>query len=198
MKRKIILISAVLALVLVCLAACNGTNETLANVTKLIKADYSVITLNVTTEKDDVTLYGSYTFTFGDETTTVKYSYDRFNELNLDGNNAPSYKETVKGTATVYEDGTVMVDGEVVELPLAELSFTGLSFKEAFFANAKYSTETFEADVTNPRGFTGNNSFVCSDMHVKVSFNANSLSVLTIKYVSSSNADVLITYLFVK
>ena len=198
MKKKIVLVAAVLALVLICLTACNNIEGTLSNITKLLQEDYSVITLNVTTKTAEVTLNGTYTFTFGSGVTTVNYRYDVLNELDINGNNADEYKQTIRGTATVYDDGTMMENGSVVNLPLSEIDFTGLSFKAGFFANAKVSVDTFEADVKNPKGFIGNSDFICSKMHVRVSFDGDSLSVLKITYVSANNNEVAVSYMFVK
>ena len=198
MKKKIILVAAALVLTFVCLAACTNYDGTLNNINTLLKSDYSTITLNVTTETAKATLKGSYTFTFGDEQTTVKYSYDVLNSLDESGNNFDEYMQTVSGTAIVQDDGTMIKDGVEVNLPTSDINLAGLNFKEVFFTNIKASTETFEADVKNPKGFTGKMDLTCSDMHVKVSFSSDALSVITITYTSAYNADVTVTYLFVK
>lgn len=197
MKKRILLVSAVLVLVLVCLAACSGLDSTLTNINKFLKNDYSKVTVNVTTQTSKVTLNGVYNFSFDGDTTTVEYSYDKLNELNASGDNADSFKSTVTGTAVV-ENGKVTSNGDSVDLPLGELDFTGLSFKEGFFAKTTVTPTTFEADVTNPKGFVGNSDFVCSDMHVKAQFTNNSLTKIEITYVSSDYSNVTISYTFTK
>lgn len=195
--KKIIFISVALVLVLVCLVACNNVGQTLSDITELLNSDYSSVTVKVTTETAQVTLNGTYIFNFDGDTTTIEYSYDKLNELSADGNNADSFKSTVSGTATV-QGNSATEDGVTVDLPLSDLDFAGLSFKEGFFENIKASATKFEADVIEPKGFTGNNTFVGSDMRVAVTFNADSLTDITITYVSSSNANVTVSYSFTK
>lgn len=197
MKKGFLLVSVLLALVLVCLAACTSLDSTLSNINKLLKADYSQVTVNVTTKTSKITLNGEYKFTFDGDTTTIEYSYDKLNELNASGDNADGFKSTVTGTAVV-KDNKVTSNGETIDMPLGELDFTGLSFKEGFFTNATYSATTFEADVTNPKGFVGNNNFVCSDMRVKTQFTNNSMTEIVLSYVSSTYANVTISYSFTK
>lgn len=198
MKKKICIVSIVIALVcvLTCLAACGNNSEILNSMNDAIKQDsYTHVTVDVTSEKDDITLNGTYNITFYNNTATVEYSFDKLNELSIDGNNQDEYISRVTGTVTVV-DGHV-ADGDTSEdLNVGELAYTGFSFKQNFFANVKSSKSTFRADVTNPKGFVGNNEFVCTDMYVEVVLSGKLLSKLSLTYVSANGFDTKVTYLF--
>ena len=196
MKKKILFSVVALALALVLLTACTSYSSTLQDISKLLKVDYSEVTLNVTTKTSDFTLKGIYTLTFAEGKTNVDYSFDRLNDLSLDGENEDSYLTTVKGRAVV-ENGNVIEGDASVELP-QELDFSGISFKQAFFKNYKMTGAKFEADVTDAKGFTGNAGLICKNMHVTVLYSKESLSKLTITYLSENGSDVSITYLFTK
>lgn len=193
MKRKVLFTVIVLMLALICLTACNGYSSTLSTLTKLIKVNYSEIMLNVETATPEITLSGIYNFKFESGSTTVDYSYERLNDLSMDGSNERLIR--VSGSAVV-RDGKVIQDGVEVTLP-TEAGFN-ISFKPAFFSNYKITSVKFEANVINPQGFTGNSDLVCSDMRVKVLHNKNSLTQLLITYVSENGSNVSITYLFTK
>ena len=197
MKKKIVFAIIALSLAVVLLAACGGGyKSTLQQITKLLKVDYSEITLNVTTTTNDIALNGNYTLTFEDDRTIIDYSYDKLNDLSLDGNNADSYLTRVSGRAVV-ENG-VVVEGNTAEQLPEEVNYSGISFKQAFFANYKMTGATFEADVRVPKGFTGNTSLECSNMHVTVMYSKVALSKIAITYVSENGSNVSMTYLFTK
>lgn len=198
MKRKIVIVAILLVLVLLCLTACNPLNETLEHINTLLKGKYVRVVLNVSTETSQVTLNGEYIFTFVDDKTTVQYTYDQLNGLSIDGDNADSYLQTIKGSCVVHKDGTMTSDDVSVDLPLPDVGVSGLHFEKNFFNNIIVSDNAFEADVTNPKGFTGNNSLTCTNMHVVVNFSVSSLYTLVITYVSENNANVTVSYEFSK
>ena len=195
MKKKILLIVIALMLVvtLLALTACDNYSDTLQKINTLLDADYSEVSVNVTTKlAGDYTLNGIYNLTIDEDYTTIEYSYDRFNELSMDGN-SDKYFETVSGKAIV-KDGKV-IEGDANEA-LPEVDFNGISFKEKFFSNYTVTNTKFDADVASTRGFLGNNTFTGSHMHVTVNFTAKSVTKLVITYVSANGAEVNITYLF--
>ena len=194
MKKKFLLAIIALVMALTCLAACSNYASTLQKVQSLFNVDYSEVVVNIDTTTSGITLNGNYTLTFNDGKTTVEYAFDKLNELSDDGNNADGYKSRVTGTAVV-QNGQI-VEGNV-KLPDA-VDFSGISFKQAFFANYTITGAKFEADVTNPRGFTGNSDFVCSKMHVKVLYTQEAIGTMVITYVSEGGSDVSITYSFTK
>ena len=196
MKKKILLSVIVLVLVLVCLTACNKNTSTLQDMTDLLKVNYSKITLHVTTTASNVELKGVYTFTFEKDKTTVEYSFEKLNELSLEGGNADEYISTVTGKAVV-QNGNIVEGDTSVTLP-QEVTLERISFKQAFFTNQKVTSNRFEADVKYPKGFTGNSNLECSNMHVKVLHRKDSLSQIAITYDTQSGSNVNITYVFTK
>ena len=195
MKKKFALLTIALVLVCAfCLVACNGYAQALKDIQKLLKVDYSEIVLNVTTTTQGYTLNGNYTFTFEKGKTIVDYEYDKLNELDVNGDNADSYLTRVTGRAEI-------VDGKIVgsDVTLSfDIDFNGISFKEAFFENYSVSETVFEADVANPKGFTGNNDLVCSNMRVKVLYSKSALNIIQITYVSQKGAEISLSYSFTK
>lgn len=198
MKKRIILVSAILVLALVCLSACNGYNKQLNAIDTLLKADYSSVKISVSTDMSDIKLNGEFTLTFDKGTTTVDYIYEELNELDVNGNNSDSFKSTQKGTVVVNENNVIVSGSKKVLLNLQQLDFSGLSFKQEFFSNVTATATTFDADVSNPRGFTGNDEFECTNMHVKVEFQQDRLTSIAITYVSSANSNVSVDYFFTK
>lgn len=196
MKKKLILTVIALTLTLLLLTACNSYGSTLQDITRLLKIDYSKVTLNVTTTTSGVTLEGVYVLTFEEDATTIDYSFDKLNDLSMDGDNAGSYIDTVKGKAVVKNG--VVVDGNLTEQLPQEVYFNGISFKQAYFENYTMTGAMFEADVKNPKAFMSNNKLVCSDMHVTVLYSKDALSKIEITYHSENGSDVSITYLFTK
>lgn len=198
MKRKIILVSVILVLALTCFAACNGYDSQLNTISALLKSDYSVVEIFVTTNTSGIELNGEYTLTFGEDSTTVKYTYEELNALDTNGNNNASFKSTRSGYVVVNENNVIVDGDDSIDLNMQLLDFTGLSFKQAFFSNVTATKTSFVADVANPQGFVGNKDFSCSDMRVKALFKQDSLTRIEISYVSSANSNVNISYWFTK
>ncbi|MCH5151611.1 MAG: hypothetical protein J1F65_03010 [Clostridiales bacterium] len=196
MKKRILLISMAIALVLVlaCLAACGDNNGQLSKINKLLDVSYSRVKITVTTKVSDVELKGEYVLTFDGDVTNVEFSYEELGELGFEGSN-DGFKHTVSGTAVV-KDGVVISDNQEADLNTARLNFTGLSFKQAYFKNVKSISNKFEADVSSPKGFLGNSQFDGTDMHVKVVYSTAALVQIVMTYVSEGGAEVGITYVF--
>ena len=195
MKKKFIFLVILLIFALAILSACDKSSSTLEEITKLIKADYSEVKLSIKTVSSEVKLTGNYVFKFDGDTTTVTYSVEKLNELTMEGG-TEGYKHTDSGTVVVRKDKLVEGDEEL-DLPLGNY-FGGMSFKSEYFKNYEITGGKFEANVVNPQGFTGNKNLQCSDMHVKILFDANCLSQLVLTYVAQNGSDVSITYTFTK
>ena len=196
MKKKILLVTVALALVLViaCLAACGDNNGVFNKINKLLEVNYSKVKINVTTDMNGVELNGEYVLTFGEGVTNVKFSYEELNGLSFEGDNG-GFKNTVSGTAVV-QNGVVISDSQEADLNTAHLDFTGLSFKQAYFKNVTSTSNEFEADVTSPKGFIGNSQFDATNMHVKVVYTSSAIVQIVMTYVSAGGAEVSVTYVF--
>ena len=205
MKKRIILLFVLLTFVLVCLTACNNPSANdYQKINELLKKDYSKVTVVVSTKTDVATLIGNFTLTFDNGATNVDYKFDKLNTFETDtdgniGNADGNFIVSVEGSAVVRE-GLIVEGDAAVDLPLDQLNISGLSFKQAFFRNATLKNAKFEADVTSPQKFTGNDALVCTDMHVVVVRNTNSdtLTSIEITYTSENGAAVKINYVFTK
>lgn len=196
MKKKILLLIIALVLALTILAACSSYSATLDKINELLKVDYSEITIEVATTAKGYTLNGVYKFTFEGGQTTIDYSFDRLNELDVNNPNPDEFITRVTGRAVV-QDGVIVEGGESLNLP-ATADFNGIKFKETFFDNYSIDKNEFNADVVNVKAFIGNNSVVCNDMHVRVLYNKDSLRKITLTYTSGNGANAEITYRFTK
>ena len=205
MKKRIILLFALLTVVALLFAACsNPSVNDFQKINDLLKVSYSKVTVVVNTKTDDFELNGNFTLTDNGNSTIIDYKYDRINsfEVGSDGNIADADSEfivTEEGTVEV-RNGKIIDDGEIVDFPFDELNISGFSFKQAFFKNAKLNGAKLEADVVNAQQFTGNAALNCKDMHVVVVRNtkADTLTSIELTYTSENGAAVKISYLFTK
>ncbi len=196
MKRKILFAAIALILLLAfCFVGCESSDEMLGKVNNALSAEYSAVTVNVTAVKDDIELNGVYNVTFEGENATVDYSFDRLNELDVNGGNPDSYITKVTGTVHVV-DGKIVENESAQDLTMGELDFTGFSFKAGFLKDVKATKSTLSATVSNPQGFLGNSEFACSDMKTEVVLFGDALSKLSLAYVSENGAQITVEYLF--
>lgn len=193
MKKFWITVAALtLVAFLGCFAACDGSGEMLSEINDALRKGYDKLTVEVITEKDGVELNGLYNVQFNADGATVKYSYDKLNELDF-GDNADEYVTKVTGEAEIA-DGKIVGDEE---LDFGPIDYTGFNFKSAFFTDVKVSKLSFSAKVVNPQGFVGNVGFDGTDMYVETVLNGDALAKLMLGYVSAEGFNVTVNYLFV-
>ena len=206
MKKKIFVVFALLTVALMVFASCD-LGPSVADMQKyndMLKQDYSQVQVLINTKTATAEYDGTFTITFDGDEITIDYSFEQMNtfEIGPDGSIvAPDGGFITSKEGTIVVRNGEIVEGDVdVELP-DELGVYagGFSFKPAFFSNAVIKNAKFEADVTNPQGFTGSDSLVCTDMHVTLiqNINTKSLSNLELTY-KANGAEVTITYLFTK
>ena len=205
MKKKIIVLFALLTVVLLLFAACDGTPgvSDLQKYNTMLKAKYSTIQVLIKTKTATAELDGKFTLTFNGDETSIDYEFDRINTFDMEGGNIADPEDGFivheKGTVVV-RNGEILDGDESVELPLDEISISGYSFKQAFFSNANIKNAKFEADVSNPQKFTGNEALDCTNMHVVVlrNVNTNTLTRMDVTYTAKNGAEVELNYLFTK
>lgn len=198
-KKFVIITAAVLIAVTFCLCSCNiVTDQVLKNLTDMFKLDYSKVELDVSSAKDDITLYGTFVLVFVGDEVDITYRYDKLNTFGTDGVlTAPDdWKTSVQGSAKV-KDGAVIEGDASADLPIDAISFDGFVFDKAVFDNIKAGASRFEADVADPQTFVGNGNFVCSDMHVNIKF-GDYIGRMEISYVSANGADIVLVYNFTR
>lgn len=206
MKKKIIVIFALLTVATLLFAACTDgpSLSDLQNINDMLKASYSTITLTVKTKTAVTDLNGRFVMKFDGEQTTVTYEYEKISTFEVGEDGSLSVPEggyfiTTESGEVVVRDGEIIYGDNTVELP-DELFVSGFSFKQAFFRNATVKNALFEADVIKPQDFTGNSSLECTDMHVSVLRNvsAKSLARMDLTYTTASGAEVELNYQFTK
>lgn len=205
MKKKIF-VTIIIAILALTLTACNlvpETDDTYAELNKMVKLDYQSVNMEVQTTMNGVTLVNKFKSTIGANNTIVSYEIQELATIDqvCDADiyvipESMIIKKT--GTAVIKNGVIVEQNGDAVEIPVNSLEKVSLSFKQDYFKNGKgYSDGTlvFEGDVTNPKAFTGNQNFDGTDIHVTVRYN-DKLSSMVIDYTSANGATVKVIYTF--
>ena len=204
MKKKIVLLFALLTALLLLFAACATPNSSdYQKFNDMLKKSYSEVTVQISTTTETAELNGKFVLTFIAGYTKISYEFDRINTFDVDasGNVSDADDDFIvqENGSVVVRDGAIVDGDTTVELNLAQLDVTGFSFKSGFFKNVNLAGALFEADVTNPQRFTGSDEMKdCTDMHVKLIYNvsANLLTSIDLTYTSENGAAVKINYLF--
>lgn len=204
MKKKILvtIIIAILALTLTACGLIPKGGDTYDELNEMLKADYQGVNLEVQTTMNGVTLVNSFTSNIGTNSTIVTYSIQELATFDsTDGNYVVPDNMIVKKTGTAVIKNGVIVEqnGDAVEIPVASLENISIQFKDSFFNMAQSTYEAgayvFKADVTNIKGFTGNDNFDGTNMSVMVRYNEK-ISSIVIDYTSANGATVKVIYTF--
>lgn len=204
MKKKILvtIIIAILALTLTACGLIPKDGDTYDELNEMLKADYQSVNLEVQTTMNGVTLVNSFTSNIGANNTIVTYSVQELATFdNTDGNYVVPDNMIVKKTGTAVIKNGVIVEqnGDAVEISVTSLENLTIKFKDSFFNMAQSTYEAgayvFKADVTNIKGFTGNDNFDGTNMSIMVRYN-DKLSSMVIDYTSANGAAVKVIYTF--
>ena len=178
-----------------CLGGCQSkeTPDELDPLSKMLKADYSQITITVTdTFGDNISLESVYAVTYSGNKATVNYVVEQFTQISLD-NPTSDVKETLTGTAVVEHD-TVSVEGDSVDIDFYRIAYPRLTFKSAYFMNMQYEDIYFIADVKDSSAFLGF-ELDCTNMSVTALF-SSVFENIQINYTSEGGNEVNYTYIF--
>ncbi len=204
MKKKILvtIIIAILALTLTACGLIPKDGDTYDELNEMLKADYQSVNLEVQTTMNGVTLVNSFTSNIGANNTIVSYEIQELATFdNTDGSYAVPDNMIVKKTGTAVIKNGVIVEqnGDAVEISVTSLENLTIKFKDSFFNMAQSTYEAgayvFKADVTNIKGFTGNDNFDGTNMSIMVRYN-DKLSSMVIDYTSANGATVKVIYTF--
>lgn len=179
------------------LSACNN-DEIYNRLNEMTRADYSQITLKITSEKDGDTLQNVFSIVFDEEQTTVSYTCQEYSTFEKDGAiTVPTdYIVTSTGNVVIRNGKIEKQNGDSVDfIDFNEITALGISFNKTYFKNVNTASSYFSADVINAKGFTGNSEIHCSNMTVEAKFD-EALQLLTIKYVSLNGANIQLQYIF--
>ena len=209
MKKKVLIIFAILAMVTMVFAGCKDTNEeekpsnVYDDLNAMSEMDYSNVNMNVETQYKGITLTSNYTISNGTNSTMVSYSTQKLAtiEEDQDGNYVVPDEMiiTKTGNATIKNGKVIEQSDASEEIPVKSLEQFKLKFKEVYFSNQKTMFEKdsyfFKAKVERPKVFTGNNEFDGKNMTVEVQYNEK-LEVVKINYTSANGALVNVMYSF--
>lgn len=192
MKKRLFAIVVLCALVVVCLCACNGIDYKKLN--KIVQGSYAEVNLTVETTIDGDTLTSTFKAKNEGNKSTVDYKIERFEPFV--GPNIPLERKEILVGMVVVEDGKVTnAQGDIVDgVDFANVASQGITFKKAYFQNAKMTDEQFSADVVRPGMFLGT-SLSCRNMKVVVTFGETPKMEVT--YLSANNATVKLSYEFI-
>ena len=206
MKKKILvtIIIAILALTLTACGLIPKDGDTYDELNEMLKADYQGVNLEVQTTMNGVTLVNKFMSTIGANNTIVSYEIQELATIDqvcdADIYVIPDNMIVKKtGTAVIKNGVIVEQNGDAVEIPVTSLENLTIQFKDSFFNMAQGTYEAgayvFKADVTNIKGFTGNDNFDGTNMSVMVRYNEK-ISSIVIDYTSANGATVKVIYTF--
>lgn len=180
MKKILILLSFILIFSLVGCMTNNTEKGKFDKLNKLIEKEYSLVDMSVKTTKDDLTLNSSYKIKKEDASYRVTYSIEKYNELDLEGENSPSSK-TVKTGELLYNGNSVtVISGEDLNLSFSYFSISKFKVDENDFSSYELLDNSFKGTIKNPNEYlqlTG-----ISNCQLEVSFNANGVSRIKLSY----------------
>ena len=207
MKNTIIaiLIVAILAMTLVACGDFTKSDKTIYDtLNDLVALDYQRVSLEVQTTMNGVTLVNNFTSNRGEANTMVTYSVQElatFDQM-ADSDNYVIPTDmivTKRGSATIKDGVVIEQNGDSVNISVESLQNLSVKFKGEYFTMAHETYEggadVFKANVTNVKGFTGNQNFTGTDMTVIVRYK-DALRSIIIDYVSANGASVKVIYTF--
>ena len=189
MKKSFVFV--VILCLLVCLAACTPQQGS-EQLNEKLKANYSQISLSVTTKYLDETLTSTVTTATEGDVSTVTYSIQQFATFN---EGIPeSLIVTKQGTLTVEKGVITSIDGDEADIDVSGVSAGNLSFDDNYFKNANLTATQFTAEVSAPAAFLGT-AVQCSDMKVSATFDKTFVKTIVITY-TADGAEVTYSYQF--
>ncbi len=189
MKKSFVFV--VILCLLVCLAACTPQQGS-EQLNEKLKANYSQISLSVTTKYLGETLTSTVTTTTEGDVSTVTYSIQQFATFN---EGIPeSLIVTKQGTLTVEKGVITSMDGDEADIDVSGVSAGNLSFDDNYFKNANLTATQFTAEVSAPAAFLGT-AVQCSDMKVSATFDKTFVKTIVITY-TADGAEVTYSYQF--
>ena len=189
MKKSFVFV--VILCLLVCLAACTPQQGS-EQLNEKLKANYSQISLSVTTKYLGETLTSTVTTTTEGDVSTVTYSIQQFAAFN---EGIPeSLIVTKQGTLTVEKGVITSMDGDEADIDVSGVSAGNLSFDDNYFKNANLTATQFTAEVSAPAAFLGT-AVQCSDMKVSATFDKTFVKTIVITY-TADGAEVTYNYQF--
>ena len=189
MKKSFVFV--VILCLLVCLAACTPQQGS-EQLNEKLKANYSQISLSVTTKYLGETLTSTVTTTTEGDVSTVTYSIQQF--ANFNEGIPESLIVTKQGTLTVEKGVITSMDGDEADIDVSGVSAGNLSFDDNYFKNANLTATQFTAEVSAPAAFLGT-AVQCSDMKVSATFDKTFVKTIVITY-TADGAEVTYSYQF--
>lgn len=200
MKRKLLALMALIILIAVSFTGCSKDSpqkDIYAQLNDMVNSDYPKYSVSVSSKFDETTLSSSYIVVTYKGSSSVSYSYEQLNPIEIVEGRAvmPSEYMSVKTGSVTIKDGKITnMDGDEINVDLKDINIPKISFDESFFKNTEISSNKFTADVIKPTealGYTG-----CSDVKITIEFENTKFRVLKVSYKSERNSIVNIIYSF--
>lgn len=206
MKKKIVLSAIILAMIVFALVGCNdveSVSDVCAELNEMAKMEYNLVNLEIQTTQNGITLVNKFTSNKSVNNTMVTYQLEELATIESDGNGGYVIPDEMiiktSGTAEIKDGKIVGESGEKIEIPVENLDRLTLYFSEHYFSSQESKTEgnfiVFTANVSNPKGFTGNSNFDGKDMVIEVKYR-DKLNVVKVDYLTENGASVKVTYTF--
>ena len=191
MKRILIALFLVFSL-LICLTGCPENaieeNPDFATYNELFNKNFENYTINLTvTGASGDVINEEYVVTTNNGVRSISYTIERLNQFNIDGDLIGMPENYVSVTTGEYTPDESASKG--FDVPKFNFSYKCLNNKEVSFSNS-YST-----GITSLNGFMGWD-IETNEANVRLVFEENIVSYITVSFISSSNNTVDITYTF--
>ena len=202
MKKKRWLIALILVALLL-LGAGGGaafymSGQIYRDLNAALENEAKDLALTVKVGENEEALTGKYTLKRTGKNEEVSYSYETLTEFALvDGvYQIPSERKTVsEGKCIVANGKLVLLEGQMVNLPLDTLTLSRMHFSRGCFADAVWEEGDFRANVKDPAAFFGFEG-ACTDMQLSLTYSEGHLDTLTLTYHNEADRLVSMQYTF--
>lgn len=192
MNKKLLtfFLIAVLTLSVMCLASCKANNnatDMLRGINTALMKEYSRIELKVTATDDEVVLKSFFEMAKSQGGIQINYWMESLNTFDANGE-IPSEMISNDGGTAMYDGQKITsIDGEEVDIQvLRDVVDCNLTFRLSYLDNINVSENGMTANVTNPKGFFGNDNFEGTNTTVRVTMLSSALSTIAIRYTMES------------
>lgn len=188
---------AILVVLCFALCACSETATVYDKLNQMAKVSYTDYSISVKHVSDGETLNSSYAIKTENGVSEINYSYEVLNSIEeVDGSYVvpTEYKSTKSGSATVQDGKIVKLNGEELNVDVAEIDSISLKFDESYFEGVSETENGFTAKVKNVDAFLGRH-IDCSDMTVAIEYTEGRFGKVTVAY-TANGASIEIEYQF--
>lgn len=195
--KKVLTVITIIAILVVCLSACELINANHLKYNDFFDVEYSEISIQIKTTTNGETLTNTFNVEKKDNVTTIDYKIEKLNTLSIENANEAEYKKEISGKVEVSGDKVTQLNGEAVNISFNRLSNPTFDFNVNYFANSETDENNFKADVTKPAKFMGIADFEATDMKVECESGEDCFKSIKVTYTDKNGSQVELEYTFI-